>query len=148
MTNSQSHIDPKAVFNKMMDEDHFSRWMNVELIKILEGYCLLRMPVRKEMLNGFGILHGGVTFSLADSAFAFASNSYGRVSVSLNASMTYSKPARENDILLAEAKKLTLGNKTATFDVTIQNETSGETVALFRGTVFRTDKQHLDPSNE
>lgn len=139
------HINPKAVFDKMMGKDHFSKWMDVELIEVSEGYCQLKMEVRKEMLNGFGILHGGITFSFADSAFAFASNSYGRLSVSLNASMTYVKPAKESDILIAEAKKLTLGNRTATFDVTVQNETSGETVALFRGTVFRTEQQHLDP---
>ena len=63
---SHSHNIPKEVFDKMMEEDHFSKWMNVQLIKILEGYCLLRMQVRKEMLNGFGIVHGGITFSFAD----------------------------------------------------------------------------------
>ncbi len=115
-------INPQDIFKEMIEKDHFSRWMNVELLEIQEGYCLLKMTVRKEMLNGFGILHGGVSFAFADSAFAFASNSYGRVSVSLNASMTYSKPARESDILLAEAKKLTLGNKTATFDVLVKND--------------------------
>ncbi|MGB3466477.1 MAG: hydroxyphenylacetyl-CoA thioesterase PaaI [Cyclobacteriaceae bacterium] len=133
-----------AVYNKMMEHDHFSKWMGIELQEISEGYCRLKMTVQEDMLNGFGILHGGVTFSFADSAFAFASNSYGRLSVSLNASMTYSKSAKRADILIAEAKKITLGSRTATFDVEVTNESSAELIALFRGTVFRTEQQHLD----
>jgi len=144
----QPHTDPKAIFDKMMKEDFFSQWMGVELIDISAGYCKLRMPVRNEMLNGFGILHGGVTFAFADSAFAFASNSHGRLSVSLNASMTYSKTAKEADSLIAEAKQLTLGNRTGTFDVSILNESSKEIIAIFRGTVFRTEQQHLDPTSK
>lgn len=144
----KSRTQAQAVFNKMMERDHFSQWMGIELIDISEGFCRLRMTVKKEMLNGFGILHGGVSFALADSAFAFASNSYGRLSVSLNASMTYSKSAKESDILLAEAKKVTLGNRTATFDVEISNQSSGELIALFRGTVFRTEQKHLDTDNK
>ena len=139
----QSNI-AQAVYQKMTDRDHFSKWMGVELIEISEGYCKLRMTAREEMLNGFGILHGGVSFAFADSAFAFASNSHGRLSVSLNASMTYSKSGKEGDILVAEAKELTLGNRTGTYDVTVTNQTTTEVMALFRGTVFRTDKQHLE----
>ena len=134
----------RSVYQKMMQTDYFSQWMGVELVEISEGYCKLQMQVRKEMLNGFGIIHGGVTFAFADSAFAFASNSYGRLSVSLNASMTYAKSATTGDILIAEAKQLTLGNKTATFDVTVQNETTGETMSLFRGTVYRTSREVLE----
>ncbi len=126
------------VYGRMMEKDFFSQWMGVELLNIAEGSCVLKMVVKKEMLNGFGILHGGVSFAFADSAFAFASNSYGRLSVSMNGSMTYSKQAKEGDVLIAEAKELTLGNKTATYDVEVKNESSGEIVGLFRGTVYRT----------
>jgi acyl-CoA thioesterase len=98
------------------------------------------MTVRKEMLNGFAILHGGVTFAFADSAFAFASNAYNKLSVSLTASMTYSKPAKEGDTIVATAIELSLTNKTATYDVVITNKNTGETVALFRGTVYRTSR--------
>ncbi|MCR9252522.1 MAG: hotdog fold thioesterase [bacterium] len=128
---------PKDVYDRMMDKDYYSQWMGVELISISEGNCTLKMTVRKEMLNGFGILHGGVSFAFADSAFAFASNSYGRLSVSMNGSMIYSKQAKEGDILIAKAKELVKGNKSGTYDVEVSNESSGEVVGLFRGTVYR-----------
>ncbi len=131
---------PKIIFDKMMETDYFSQWLGIELIEIKEGQCVIAMTVRKEMLNGFGILHGGVTFSFADSAFAFASNSHNRLSVSLTASMTYSKPAKEGDIIVATATELSLTNKTATYDVLVSNKNTGETLSLFRGTVYRTSK--------
>ena len=132
---------PKSVFNKMMETDYFSQWLGIELMEISEGKCVLEMTVRKEMLNGFGILHGGVTFAFADSAFAFASNSYNKLSVSLTASMTYAKPAKEGDIISATATELSLTNKTGTYDVLVLNKTTGETISLFRGTVFRTSRE-------
>ena len=131
---------PKFVFGKMMETDYFSQWLGIQLLEISEGKCVLEMTVRKEMLNGFAILHGGVTFAFADSAFAFASNAYNKLSVSLTASMTYSKPANEGDTIVATAIELSLTNKTATYDVVITNKNTGETVALFRGTVFRTSR--------
>ena len=131
----------KEVYDRMMEKDYYSQWMGVELISISEGNCTLKMTVRKEMLNGFGILHGGVSFAFADSAFAFASNSYGRLSVSMNGSMTYSKQAKEGDILIAKANELVKGNKSGTYDVEVSNESSGEVVGLFRGTVYRTSSE-------
>lgn len=144
----ETHSLAREVFDKMMEQDHFSRWMGVELLDVAEGYCKLQMTVRNEMLNGYGILHGGITFSFADSAFAFASNSYGRISVSLQASMTYSKSPKAGDVLVAEAKEIALGNKTATFDVSVKNEKSQETMAVFRGTVYRTSKLVLDQKDK
>ncbi len=132
---------PLEVYHRMMDKDFFSRWMGVELVEVSEGKCTLKMTVRKEMLNGFAILHGGVSFAFADSAFAFASNSYGRLSVSQNASMTYSKQAKEGDVLVAVANEKVLGNKSGTYDVEVRNETTEEIVALFRGTVYRTSRE-------
>lgn len=134
-------VDPIAIYEQMMKEDHFSQWLGVKLIKISAGYCQLQMTVRSEMLNGFGILHGGVSFSFADSAFAFASNSHGRLSVSQQASMTYAKPAKAGDVLIAEATQLNLGNKTATFDVKVYQKNTQETIAFFRGSVYRTSKE-------
>ncbi|MEL7147741.1 MAG: hotdog fold thioesterase [Bacteroidota bacterium] len=133
-----------SIYEKMMDQDYFSQWMGVELIEISEGYCKLQMIAKREMLNGFGILHGGISFAFADSALAFASNSHGRLSVSLNGTITYAKTGKEGDILIAEAKQLTISNRTGTYDVTVSNQTTSEVIALFRGTVFRTDKQHLE----
>lgn len=137
----------QKVFNKMMEQDQFSRWMDIDLIEAQEGYCKLQMKVRAEMLNGYSMLHGGVTFAFADSAFAFASNSYGRISVSLHASMTYNRPGKDGDVLIAEAKELSLGNKTATFDVTVRKAESNDAIAVFRGTVYRTSKLVLDEEN-
>ena len=133
-------MTPQTIVSHMMHRDYFSQWLGIEVLEVREGYCKLRMVCRHEMLNGFGIVHGGVTFSLADSAFAFASNSYGQLSVSLNATATYPKSAKEGDVLVAEATELTLSNKVATYDIVVKIEGSEEVVMLFRGTVFRTGR--------
>ncbi|MEM7374557.1 MAG: hydroxyphenylacetyl-CoA thioesterase PaaI [Bacteroidota bacterium] len=134
---------PDQTVAHMMKSDYFSQWMGLEIEEMGPGYCRLRMKTRRDMLNGFGIVHGGVTFSMADSAFAFASNSHGRLSVSLNASITYPKSAKEGDILIAEAKELSLTYKTATYDIEVRNQ-QAEIIALFRGTVYRTSQKILD----
>ena len=133
----------RSIYDKMMEKDHCTKWLGVTLISIKEGYCKLQMTVRKEMLNGHGILHGGIAFTFADSAFAFASNSYGRVAVSINGNMIYSKSAKENEILFAEAKALHITHKTADFDVNVMNE-AGEIYYYFRGTVYRSSKLVLE----
>ena len=133
----------KAVYDKMMDKDYCSQWLGVEPIILEEGHCKISMTVKKDMLNGYGILHGGIAFTFADSAFAFASNSYGRVAVSINGSMIYSKSAVEGEVLYAEAKALNLTHKTADFDVNVMNG-SGEIYYYFRGTVYRQSESLLD----
>ena len=132
----------QAVFNKMMEKDYCSQWMNISPVIIKEGHCKIKMIVRKEMLNGYGILHGGIAFTFADSAFAFASNSYGRLAVSINGNMIYSKSAYEGDVLFAEAKALNVSYKTADFDVNVMNE-KGEIYYYFRGTVYRKSEEVL-----
>jgi len=132
----------KQVFDKMMENDHCSQWMGIQAIALDEGYCKLSMQVKKEMLNGYGILHGGIAFAFADSAFAFASNSYGRVAVSIEGKMSYNKSAKIDEVLYAEAKALKVGNRLATFDVNLYNE-EGVAYYLFRGTVFRMEKEVL-----
>ena len=77
------------VVDTMFENDWFSQWLGIERIEVIEGFCVLRMTVRKEMLNGFAIAHGGITYSLADSALAFASNSHGRKSVSVETSISH-----------------------------------------------------------
>jgi len=133
----------KAVYDKMMEKDYCSQWLNIEPILIEEGHCKIKMVVRKEMLNGHGILHGGIAFTFADSAFAFASNSYGRLAVSINGSMNYAKSAKEGDTLIAEATALNVTHKTADFDVNVMNET-GEVYYFFRGTVYRSSKEIIE----
>lgn len=126
-----------------MSKDYCSQWMGIEPILIEEGHCKIKMTVKKEMLNGYGILHGGIAFTFADSAFAFASNSYGRLAVSINGSMSYTKSARIGDVLIAEAKPLNVTHKTANFDVNVMNE-AGEIYYYFRGTVYRSSKNIIE----
>lgn len=124
----------------MMEKDHCSQWLGIQPLKIEEGECHLQMTVRQEMLNGFETLHGGIAYSLADSALAFAANSFGRISPLIQGSMNYAKPAKEGDVLVAQAKVIALGNKKAEVDVTIYRE--NEALFFFRGTVYRTSKEH------
>jgi len=124
------------VYEKMMSTDYCSQWMGISPVVLEEGHCIIKMQVKKEMLNGFGILHGGIAYTFADSAFAFASNSYGRIAVSINGAMSFAKSAKEGNVLLAEAKVLNITHKTAEFDVNVSNE-EGEVYYRFRGTVYR-----------
>lgn len=133
----------QAVYEKMMATDYCSQWMGIEPILIEEGHCMVRMVVKKEMLNGYGILHGGMAFTFADSAFAFASNSYGRLAVSIQGSMNYAKSAKEGETLVAEAKVLNLSHKTADFDVNVYSAETEEIYYYFRGTVYRSSKEIL-----
>jgi acyl-CoA thioesterase len=124
----------------MLEHDSFSRWLGISLHEIKPGFCILKMMVREEMLNGFGILHGGVTFALADSALAFAANSHGRKSVSIETNMSYVESCLKGDELTATATQASLTNKIAVYHVEICNQTK-KTVALFKGTVYRTEKE-------
>ena len=139
------HKDHRArrMVDKMLKKDYFSQWLKLQIIAVREGYCQTRMSVRREMLNGFGILHGGISYALADSTFAFASNTYGRLSVALKVSMSYAKSVRRGEVLYAEAKQEHLGNRTAIYRIYIRNEKE-ELVAIFDGTVYRTEKRILD----
>ena len=124
----------------MLEGDAFSRWLGVEVAALAPGACTVRMTVRDEMLNGFGVCHGGVTYALADSALAFASNTHGRVTVSVDNAISYPAAVRAGDTLVAAATEESASRRLAFYRVTVTNQ-RGETVALFRGTVYRTDKQ-------
>jgi len=129
----------EKVVTKMYENDAFSQWLGIKVLKTGEGTSELRMKVRKEMLNGFYIAHGGITYSLADSALAFASNSHGRKSVSVETSISHTVACKEGDELIATAKELSLSNKIGVYDITITNQDK-TVVALFKGTVYRTTK--------
>ena len=131
------------VREKMYANDAFSKWLGIEVIDVKPAYCKLSMKVRKEMLNGFGIAHGGITYSLADSALAFASNSGNVQSVSIETSISHTKRVSEGDVLIAEAKELVPGNKTGIYDIVVKNQ-QNEIVALFKGTVYRTAKKWIE----
>jgi acyl-CoA thioesterase len=131
------------IVDKMLAEDKFSEWLGIEKIRIEKGHCILKMKIRSEMVNGFGIAHGGVTFSFADSALAFASNAYGRISVALECSISYAIPVHVNDELTCEAKELSLTNKIGTYHIEVSNQ-KNEKVAFFKGTVYRTSKNWFE----
>ena len=131
---------PEKVFKKMYDNDAFSQWLGIEVVEAKDGYCELKMPVRKEMLNGFQIAHGGIAYSLADSALAFASNSHGRKSLSVETSISHTVSVKEGDVLTANTEELSLSDKIGVYHITITNQDNQE-VAYFKGTVYRTTKE-------
>lgn len=128
------------VVNHMMEHDAFSQWMGVEVLEIKEGYSRIRMTIRKEMVNGFGITHGGLAFSLADSALAFACNNRNNLSVALDITITFTKAVSVGDVLTAEAKEIHNGKSTGVYLIHVTNQ-KNEQVAFFKGTCFRTGKK-------
>lgn len=132
--------NPESIVGQMMKNDYFSQWLGIEILKINKGYCKLQLKVRKEMLNGFNILHGGISYSIADSALAFASNSHGIKSVSIETSISHIEPCRTDDILIAEAEEQSLSNKIGIYYVSLYTE-ANKKIALFKGTVYRTGKE-------
>ena len=127
------------VVDHMMKQDLFSQWLGIEVLEIKEGYSKIRMEVRKEMINGFGIVHGGIAFSLGDSAFAFACNNRNNLSVALDTSINFTKPVHVGDVLTAEAKEVHNGRSTGLYHIQITNQRD-HVVAFFKGTCFRTGK--------
>jgi acyl-CoA thioesterase len=128
------------ITNQMYTNDFFSQWLGIERLEDNAGKSILRMTIRREMLNGFGIAHGGITYSLADSALAFASNSRGRHAVSVETSISHLEAVQEGDMLTAIAEEEKLGHKIAVYRVVIKNQ-NDQLVALFKGTVYRTSRE-------
>ncbi len=124
----------------MYSEDAYSQWLGAEILEMEAGHCVLRMTVREEMTNGFKIAHGGITYALSDSAFAFASNSQGRKAVSIETSISHIARVDIGDVLTATAVEESLSNKIAVYHITVVNQ-NGDKVALFKGTVYRTSKE-------
>jgi acyl-CoA thioesterase len=132
----------KAVVDHMMQHDGFSQWMGVVVQEVREGYSRIQMTVRPEMVNGFGIVHGGIPFSMADSAFAFACNNRNNLSVALDTSINFIKPVQVGDVLTAEATELHNGRSTGLYHIQIHNQ-HNDLVAVFKGTCYRTNKTLL-----
>ncbi len=139
-------MDNQALAEKVVDtmftNDYFSQWLGIERVKVEPGHCILKMQIRKEMLNGFSIAHGGIAYSLADSALAFASNSHGTKSLSIETSISHTVSLKEGDTILAEATEVSLSNKIGIYYITVRK--GEEKVALFRGTVYRTSKEWFE----
>jgi acyl-CoA thioesterase len=132
----------------MLARDTFSRWLGVEIVTIRPRACTVRMRVRGDMLNGFGVSHGGIVFSLADSALAFASNTNGHVTVSVDNTISYPAPVELNDELIAVAEEESAGERLAFYRVTVARQ-DGTCVGLMHATVYRTkEKHHPKPIHE
>ncbi len=140
-TENVNTMSPKEVLETMLKQDSFSRWLGIDVLEVKAGYCKLGMTIRADMLNGFGIAHGGISFSLADSALAFASNSTGIKSLSIETSINHVESLKENDEILAEAFCETETEKLGHYKVTITLKKQPEKkVALFKGIVYKTSK--------
>jgi len=138
MSNHKDQL-AESVVSHMMENDFFSQWMGVQVLEVREGYSRIKMSIRKEMVNGFGIVHGGIPFSLADSAFAFACNNRNNLSVALDVNIVFTKAVNIGDELMAEAKEFHNGRSTGVYLITVSNQKS-EQIAFFKGTCFRTGK--------
>ncbi len=128
------------IIDQMFNNDPFSKWLGIERMEESPGYCVLQMTVRQEMLNGFSVAHGGITYSLADSALAFATNAHGIQSMSIETSISHTKQVLEADILTAKTKEISLTKRVGIYQIDITNQ-NNEIVALFKGTVYRTGKE-------
>ena len=133
----------ERVVAHMLEHDEFSRWLGLEVAHVAPNAATVRMTVRPEMVNGFGVCHGGIAFSLADSALAFASNTHGRLTVSIENSIRYPAAIMPGDVLTATAVELSASRRLAYFDVTVRKG-NGDVVGLFKGTVYRTSRDHFE----
>lgn len=130
---------PGSVVEHMMHQDAFSQWLGIEILEVKEGYCKIKMMMRTEMINGFLVVHGGVIFSLADSALAFACNNRNNLSLALECNISFLKQVNVGDELTAEATEIHNGKSTGVYSISVINQNNKQ-VALFKGTCFRTGK--------
>lgn len=124
---------------KMLSLDPYSQWLGIEILECELGRCRVAMTVRKEMLNSMNKAHGGITYSLADTAFGFAANTHGRFAVSIETSINHIEAVNEGDYLVAESVIEKVNNKLG-FNI-IEVKRGAEMVALFKGVVYRTQKE-------
>jgi acyl-CoA thioesterase len=130
----------------MMAKDAFSRWLGIEIVNVAPATSTVRLTVRADMVNGFGVAHGGVAYSLADSALAFASNTHGNVTVAIDNAISYPAPVNVGDVLTATATMESSSRRLSFLRVGVTN-LDGVTVAFFKGTVYKTEKPHAAASS-
>lgn len=128
------------IVSKMLANDEFSKWLNINLIEVKPGYCKLSIVVNKLMLNGFKIAHGGICFSISDSALAFAANANGFICYTIETSLSYHKKILLEDLLTVEAKELNKTEKKAFYEVTVYN-IQREIVSVMKGVVHVSKKE-------
>lgn len=144
MSPDDEQVLAERVVSSMMAADAFSQWLGIEVVEVRPRAATVRMTVREDMQNGFGVCHGGIPFALADSALAFASNTHGNITVSIENSIRYPKPILPGDVLIAAAEEESATSRLAFFRVTVRR--GDEAVALFRGTVYRTNRPFFSES--
>ena len=130
----------QKIVEKMYLNDAFSQWLGIKIISVEQTKVVLQMEVRREMTNGFHVTHGGITYSLADSALAFASNGHGRLSMSIETSISHTRSIKTGDILTATSEEVSLTNKIGVYHIKVTNQ-HNQTVALFKGMVFRKEEE-------
>lgn len=123
---------------KMLSQDAFSQWLGIEILECEIGRCKVAMTVRKDMLNSMNKAHGGISYSLADTAFGFSANTHGKYAVSIETSINHIEALDEGDYLVAESVIEKVNNKLG-FNI-IEVKRGNELVALFKGIVYRTQK--------
>jgi len=138
---SDQQVLAERVVRGMMARDAFSEWLGLEVLEIAPRRSTVRMTVRSEMVNGFGVTHGGIAYSLADSALAFAANTNGRVTVAIENSISYPQPAAVGDVLTAVAEEEAATGRLGFYRVIVRNQ-QDVVVSTFRGTVYRTKRDH------
>lgn len=134
-----STADPNQIVQSLLQKDPFSQWMGIEVVDVKRGYCKLKCTISKQMLNGFDVVHGGIIFSLADTALAFSAATTGRVALALDNSISYTKKALLNDTLIATSEAINITYRTGLFIINITNQSS-EIIAVMKGTVYRTSE--------
>ena len=127
-------MSPREIVDAMLSNDDFSRWLGIEVISVREGYCQLSCTVRPDMLNGHKIAHGGISYSLSDSALAFAANTYGQKCVSIETSIYHLLPIHAGDQLTVSTEEIQRGNTLGVYAISIVNQ-NGILVSQFKGTV-------------
>lgn len=132
-------LKAKQVAERLLAQDPMSQWLGISILDVKEGYCKLQMTLRKEMMNGFNITHGGVLFSFADSALAFSCNNRNNFSVAQDTSINFLKQSKAGDVIVAESREVHNGRSSGLYLITISNQ-QGDQIGLFKGTCFRTGK--------
>jgi len=132
-------LAPFEIVNKMLNNDAYSLWLGVDLLSINKGDVSVKMTVKKEMTNGFGIAHGGITYALSDSCLAFSANSHGIHAVSIETSISHLKPVNVGDTLIAKSNEISLSKRIGVYQIDVYNQFN-HIVSTLKGTMYRTGK--------
>ncbi|MCR9218636.1 MAG: hydroxyphenylacetyl-CoA thioesterase PaaI [Alphaproteobacteria bacterium] len=132
MTETDPQTIAEAAADAMFEKDNASRALGMAIEEVRPGYARLTMTVREDMVNGHAICHGGLIFTLADSAFAFGCNSYNKATVASGCEIAFVAPAKLGDRLTAECRERVLRGRSGVYDIDVTNQ-DGETIAFFRG---------------